>query len=322
LGVIARIGIYGDIHLSSKDYGAHRDYPKECMEYFSKITEITERRELTHLIGCGDFSFGRFHSLEFRQSVEEQLERQFKAVNGNRYELFGNHDVAGYGMTERDYYIAKGLLKPSTNLTLGNLNITMVDYGKYNDTDPNIIDDNDHYNFIIAHDYFKFANTRLQNFGRATELDNFEKWFGADAIICGHIHKILDFSGYIVKGDEAKECQVHYLGCMSRPKYLLSGMDEVGHVMIVTVMDNGTVDIENEVVKLWDISDSFNVEAKGEETLKKAEKAEHVDISDVVRQLDAHDSAIGNPEDIIQDLDGVKQAYKDKAIELLKMALN
>ena len=318
---IARIGIYGDIHLSSKNYGAHRDYSTESIEYFSKITEVAKKRNLTHIIGCGDFSYGRFHSLEYRLAIEKELEEQYKITNGNRYELFGNHDVAGYGLTERDYYISKGLLKPSTNLTLGSLNITMVDYGKHDEIEPNIVDNESNYNFIIAHDFFKFNQSQVANFGKAIELDNYTRWFGADCLICGHVHSILDFSGYIQKDGLAHECQVHYLGCMTRPSYREGHMDDKGQIMVITVHDNGTVDVDMEVISLWELEKSFNLEAKAKEKEVKEQRQSRVDISDVVKQLDAHDRNVGNPEDIINAMQDIDEKYKNKAIDLLKSAL-
>ena len=319
---IARIGIYGDLHLSSKNYGGHRDYPKETLEILSKITEITEKRKLTHLIGLGDFSFGRFHSLEYRLAVEELLNKQFTLVDGNRYEIFGNHDEAGYGKTERDFYISRGLLKPSTNLTLGCVNITMVDYGKTNETAVNIIDKQECVNVILAHDYYKFKNTKLPNFGVAHTLDTLYKWYGADVLICGHIHKTMEFDGHILDGnDMAHECHVMYPGCMSRPSYQEGMMDTTGQVIVIEVFDDNTIEITKEIVQLWDLNDSFNLDAKQAAKDKKLEKENRVDISDVVKQLDAHDRNVGNPEDMIRSLSGVDEKYKSKAIALLKNAL-
>lgn len=318
--VIARIGVYGDLHLNSKNYGAHREYAKESLDYLSKITEVTHKRGLTHLIGCGDFSYGRFHTLEYRLAVESNLKEQFEATQGNRYELMGNHDVAGYGMTERQYYIEKGLLKPSENITIGCLNLNMVDYGQHNKVNINICDDEKHYNFVIAHDFFRFVNTEVGNFGKAIELDSFEKWFGVDMLICGHVHKILDFSGFIQKGEMSHQCEVHYLGCMMRPAYREGYMDDIGEMMIITVYDDNTVDYDIETIKLWSLSDSFNLIAKEDDKEKKVERGNRVDISDVVRQLDSHDRNVGNPEDIISGMVDIPDKYKSKAIELLKSA--
>lgn len=318
---VARIGIYGDIHLCSKNYGAHRDYAKESLEYFGKITEITRKRNLTHLIGCGDFSYGRFHTLEYRLAVEKELEEQYRITGGNRWELEGNHDTDGKGLLERGYYIQKGLIKPSENFSIGCLNITMVDYGKTETANVNIIDAENNYNVLIAHDYYKFDKVVLPNFGKAILLDTLDRWYGLDILVCGHVHKIMDFSGYITKNGMAKECQVSYLGCMTRPSYREGFLDDIGRVMIITVYDDNTINIEYEQVALWKIEDSFNLEVKAVEKEKKQEKQDRVDISDVVQQLDAHDRTVGNPEDIIASLEGVDERYKNKAIELLKGAL-
>jgi len=319
--IIAKVGIYGDMHLNSRNYGAHRNYPKESLEYFHKITELARCNNITTLIGTGDFTFGRFNTLEYRSAVERELEEQYSITNGRRYELQGNHDVAGYGMTERDYYISKGLLKPSQNISLGNLNITMVDYNKYNETIPNIIDDDTHMNLIIAHDYFKFSNTRLPNFGTAVDLDHFEKWYGADYIALGHIHKDIEFKGHIFKDGMAREVYVNYLGCMMRPAYKEGMMDENGKVLVITVFDDGNIDIDNKYIELWKLEDSFNLNIKEKEKLKKEEKESRVDISDIVKQLDSHERSVGSPEDIINGLQDVDERYKSKAIELLKYAM-
>ena len=90
--------------------------------------------------------------------------------------------------------------------------------------------------------------------------------------------------------------------------------------MVITVFDDGKVDFEMETIQLWDIEDSFNLAAKEAENTKKEEKSARVDISDVVKQLDAHDRNVGNPEDIIAGLEDIEEKYKNKAIELLHEA--
>lgn len=318
--VIARIGIYGDIHLSSKDYGAHRNYPKECIEYFQNITKFTAEQQLTHLIGLGDLTFGKFHTLEFRRLVKNELQKQYDLVNGNRYELKGNHDISS-SMTERDFYVDEGLIKESCNLRVGNVTISMVDYGCSGKTQVDIIDDAVHTNVILAHDFYKFADSRLANFGKAIILDNMANWFGADLLICGHVHKIMEFDGAIANDSMVHELKVIYPGCMSRPAYREGYVDEQGQIIVLTIYGDGGMDLDKHSVKLWNIEDSFNLEVKQQEKKKKQEKENRVDISDVVKQLDMHDRSIGNPEDIIESLEGVEDKYKNKAIALLKGAV-
>lgn len=322
--IIAKIGIYGDIHLSSKDYGGHRDYPTESLEYFTAITNLTEQLGLTHLIGTGDFTFGRFHKLEYRERVEEELEKQNKITNGNRFEILGNHDLMTNGMSEYQYYVRKGLLKASTNFTVGNLNISMLDYkkdGKYKREDT-INSFDGRVNAVIAHQFFKFTNSAIANFGDAILLDTNEALFGTDYLLCGHVHHRMSFSGTIKYGEYKRDCYVQYIGCMTRPAYREGLMDTVGNVVVFTVYDDGKIEFDTHEIPLWPIEKAFNLDAKQAEKEKKAEKLARVDITDIVKQLDAHDRNVGNPEDIINAMIGIDDKYKNKAISLLQNALN
>ena len=51
------------------------------------------------------------------------LHDEYRITKGNHFEIKGNHDSAGYGLTEREFYIEKGLLKEPINMTIGNVNI-------------------------------------------------------------------------------------------------------------------------------------------------------------------------------------------------------
>ena len=313
---LAVIISYGDPHLSSKPHGAHVNYPEESLYYYKKITEVAEEVKATHIIGTGDLTFGRFHTLEYRKAVETELKKQSQLVNGNHYEVKGNHDSATYGMTEYEYYIENGLLKPSTNLQIGNVNISMVDYGK--EHTANVIIEDNKTNIIVAHNYFKFKDTRLPNYGKAIELDSFIDWFGVDYLICGHIHKNEIFEGSIIKDGYSHKTVVHYLGCPARPAYREGHMDEYMFIDVLTIKADGSLQYDIRQEPLWSLSDSFNLAQKEEEQQKKEEKENRVDISDIVAGLNTHERTVGNPEDIIKSL-LVDEKYKEKAIELLKL---
>lgn len=312
------IVVYGDIHLSSKDYGAHRDYPKESLEYFRKITDKAEELGATYIIGTGDLTFSRFHTLEYRKEVEKQLLRQYEMTNGNRYEVKGNHDSATNGMTEYEFYEQKGLIKHTDRLDVQNVHLTLSDYAKIRNIDVNAVNSEYDVNILIAHDYLKFEDTRLPNFGTAIEIDNMSKLYDIDYIICGHIHKTMMFKGSIIKDNMAKEVFVFYPGCMTRPAFG-NDLDKVGSIAVITVED-GAVRYEKVEIPLWKIEESFIMEDIQERQDKKEEKENRVDISDVVKQLDQRDSSFGNPEDRIMSMQGIDEKYKLKAIQLLKEA--
>lgn len=315
--LISRILIYGDDHLSSKNYGAHINYPQESLWCLKQITALAEEYNPTHIIGLGDFTFGRFHTLEYRLEVEKELNRQFEITKGNRYEIKGNHDSATYGMTEYEYYIKNGMLKPSTNLQIGNVNISMIDSGNYKKTKI-IQPEENKINIVMAHDFFKFSDTLIADYGKSIQLDDFEAWFGIDYLICGHIHNYELFSGSIVKGDRAHKCVVNYLGSMPRPSYREGHMDDKGHLVMLEIYDSSDIDYTELEIDLWPLEKSFNLAQKEIDNTKKAEKEERLDISDIVQSLNSHERTVGNPEDIIEALKGIPDKYKKKAIELLK----
>lgn len=314
---MGKVLIYGDIHLSSKNYGGHRDYSNESLSYFREITKKVEELGVTHLIGTGDFTFYRFHTLEYRAAVEAELEKQYQLTNGNRYELQGNHDIAAYGLTERSFYVHKGLLKPSANIQVGCLNISMVDYGKHNTTEILPVSD-DTISVVVAHDYFKFSDTHLPPYGDPIILDNMHNWYGVDYLVCGHIHNFEQFTGLVIKDNTAYDMVVIYPGCMSRPAYREGYMPDVGKMLLFTVYDNGDVQIDFVDIPLWPLEKSFNIELR--QLKKEKEDLRHVDVTDIVKRLETHQRVVGNPEDIIMAMENIDIKYRQKAIELLKMA--
>jgi hypothetical protein len=98
-------------------------------------------------------------------------------------------------------------------------------------------------------------------------------------------------------------------------------MDEVGQIIVITIYDNGELDFDIVEIPLWSLDNSFNLEIKEREKEIKQQKEERVDISDIVKQLDLHDRNVGNPEDIIANMQGIDERYKNKAIDLLKSAM-
>lgn len=317
--LLARIMIMGDTHLSSRKWGAHRDYPKESLDNFKKVTKLAEDNDVTHIIGLGDFSFDRFKTLEYRYEVEELLKRQYKQTNGNRYELKGNHDKATYGMTEYEYYIAQGLLKPSCNLQIGLLNISMIDYSKQYDFSKIITPDSNKFNLVLAHDFFKFKDSLMANYGEAIILDDTRLLYGVDMLISGHVHNWGTFGGKVTSwdGSNSRDMMLRYLGCMNRPSYREGHMQDVGKVNIVEIYEDGSMKINEIDIPLMSIEEAFNLEKL--EKVKQHRENTHIDISDVVKSLENHERNIGEPEDIIKTMT-VDQKYKDKAIELLELA--
>ena len=316
--VLAKLLCWGDTHLCSKNYGAHQNYPLETLYYFDKVTNIATEREADYIIGTGDLTYGRFHTLEYRGQVEDILKRQYNLTNGKRYEIKGNHDEASYGKTEYEYYLDRGLFKGSTYIKIGNVNINMVDFGCRNKTDV-ILGGEDEINVIITHGFFAFEGSDMPFYGEPILLDEFEKWYGVDYIICGHIHQEHMIQGAIKNSKgEYHECVVHYLPCLSRPSYHEGANPDVGTVVMLTVYDDNTMLYETIDVPLLPLEQSFNIAVK--EKKKEHLESVRVDVSEVVNQLASHKRMIGNPEDIIMSKSDIPEKYRLKAVNLLRNA--
>lgn len=304
-----RILVYGDIHLSSKNYGMHRDYPNESLALLKHITETAIEVRATHIIGLGDFSYGRFHSLEYRMEVENELKRQNMITNGNRYELKGNHDKASYGMTEYEYYLIQGLLKSTEHLSFDKASISLLDYGK----DKVTIEENKQ-NIVLMHDYYKFNDSNLPVYGEPKILDTKTEWKGVDFIFGGHIHDTIKLNGVIA--DSGKTTGLVYLGCPCRPSYS-DKLQDKGYYGLISLSDD-KVNIEIIDFDLPSISETFNLD----EIEKERVERKRVNVDDITESLNSHSRLTGEPIDKVNALTNVKEEYKQKAIDLLMMANN
>ena len=308
--VVTRIGIYGDTHLHSKNYGSHRNYAQESLGYYQKVINLAQANEVDCLVCLGDFAHGRFHNLEYRLAVEKELMKAAEFASNGHYCIKGNHDIATYGMTERDYYIQRGLFREPETLSFNGLNIYM---SNYREEDTLTVDQGTR-NIILAHNFFTFSGVSLPMYGEGVELDNFENWYGTELILSGHIHRSCSYKGYITKDGFAKETAVFNVGCPCRLSYE-KNMQDCGNLIILEVYDTGEYNIEHHTFDLLPLTESFNL--LDIETKEKLQNLKQADVSKIAENLDQHERFVGDPMDIINSLTDIKQEYKDKAIELL-----
>lgn len=316
---MARFMFTGDDHFSSNNRGQHRNYSNEVLYYQKKLLELAQQYGVTHWIKLGDLSYGKFNSLEYRNQVDDILNKQREIVHGNFWIIKGNHDTASNGMTEYEYYLQKGFFKSKENFVIGNLSLSMTNYGKtkeqFESQEVNIVPGKT--NIILTHGYFSFKGTDL-NLGNPIYLDDMEQWFGASYIICGHIHQRFLLEGSIVKGDRANKCYVHYLPCLSRPAYFKENNATEGSIVILDVFDD-KCEYHELPIPLLPLGESFDIEAIMADQEHKDRV--HIEISDIVENLQKHERTIGNPEDIIMAKTELPIKYREKAIELLKSAM-
>lgn len=308
-----RIMFSGDIHLCSRNYGGHNNYPQESLHYFKRLNEIAKENNITHDIRLGDFTYGKFNDLQYRTDIEKELKKAKEQVNGNLYILKGNHDISSTGMTEYEFYLNAKWFNGSTNITIDNVNINMLNYG---DIEKPIIEPSKNsIDIIVGHDYYKFSDTQLPNYGNAIEIDNKIKWFGVDLILLGHIHNFHKFKGVIVKDGVGHPTVVEYLNCPCRPSYQ-EGLDEDWHLFFLDIMQDGTVKVNEYTEPLLNISECFNFDKM--QTKKEVEEQKRIDLSDIIQRVGNYTSMTGDPEIVIQNMTDVEEKYKQKALELLR----
>lgn len=318
--LVSRWMIGGDTHYSSKNYGGHVNYPEESLQCARLLIQLAKQYKITHWIDTGDFSYGRFTTLEYRLEVEKILKEQYKVVNGNHWYIKGNHDKATYGMTEYEYYLKSKMFNGSEEKPLKlapNVTLHMRDYNDFSGIDTS--DGGTH--ILITHGYFLFNNSAMPDYGIATKLDDKHDWFGVDYILCGHIHEEHMINGYISNGKgQAHPCAVHYLPCLTRPAYHGNETPTTGCVDIIDVYDNGEIKLSSIGIQLMPIEQSFDIERIKKE--KESKEVRKVDLSDVVNGLNNHEISVGNPEDVITAKADIPLKYREKAIELLKSGLS
>lgn len=317
--MLARVMFTGDPHLSDRNYGGHVDYPGESLYYETELSSIAKERGVTHYVCLGDFSFGRFHSLEFRDKVDKLIEERTKMCSF--YMVKGNHDKMSSGMSEYEYYLKKGMFNDGSEalnigigLPGGGLHVEFKNYNdvsEYHGIEGAV-------NILATHGLFVFKGSTLPNYGTAqAELDDFTPWASVDMIISGHIH-----NEHFIKGKLCgKEVGVHYLPCLSRPAYIKGGMADIGHVDIVTVEDDGSVNIESVEIPLLPVEQCFNLEAiNAQKEHKEKVERQKIDISDIVQKMAGREMNFGDPVQKVEAMDNIDLDVKKRAIELLKEA--
>lgn len=306
--------VYSDPHLSSNKHGSHRDYPNESLECFKKMVDVVEEVRPELIVGLGDLTFGRFNSIEYRLEVEEQL-RRISDV-GTHVMLKGNHDERTDGMTEYDYYLIRNAFLPAQEITINGFLIQMFNWGE-----P--ISIKDETSIVMVHDYVRYTDTKLPMYGnKYINLDNINIPNSLEYIIAGHIHGQHMFG----RGQFNEKPIVHYMGCNARPSYIHGNMQEKGQVVLVTFENKELGDSETKItyeiidIPLLSLDESFNLDEIASKDFAKMEKANRVDLSGIVEELNNHERVSGDPDMIVDSLT-VDDKYKNKAKEYLSKAL-
>jgi hypothetical protein len=321
--------MWGDSHLSSKNRAHHIDYASESLLYLRMVTKIAQNCSADVIIGLGDLSYGMFDNLEYRAEVERLLDKQNKLTNGRRYELIGNHDIRADGMSELQFYIKRGLVKPVESIADGCINLSVLNWGELGKRELLLIDEN-RLNILIMHDYMCFKSNPLGKFGKGIIIEEHPELYGLDWIIGGHIHDCLSAQGNTkLETGETFPCNLSYPGCMTRTSYFKSKevQQEKAYVVLLDT-DAATLDeaiefievrllAEDEVFKMGEIQ-AEKAKQERKELSQALTETELARLSGAVGDLiGGYGGGIRGAADIITHLPHISEKVRKRALSYL-----
>lgn len=213
-----KILVIGDLHISDRFSGRHKDYLENCFDCLNMIEKSIIENEITHLICLGDWigiGLAEKNLKERRTLLRliQVLQKWNKLLNGNVYSLRGNHDI-GKNMTDYDFFVTMGLLKYVPQLDVGSCRIHMFNYGE--ETRP-IVVDNDKYNVGCFHTNLLIEGlTTWYRGGVGVELSSLKNLYGISMAIAGHIHN--PSLRLVSTSINDSDISLFYPGCPTRPR--------------------------------------------------------------------------------------------------------
>lgn len=291
--------IYGDLHISDKYTGRHKNYLANCFDVLSKIIDDVEKNKPAFVVLLGDIVGLRERNIKSRAVLMEVcnfFKVLNKATNGNVFVVRGNHDFGDF--PEYEFLSGLGLFKTSTicggyfdyygteDSIVPEARFHLVDYGR--EKEPiHLLDNGESSNVILAHNNFTISGlTNWYQEHDGIELRFQENWAGVDFVVAGHIHNPspAPYATQIM-GTE-KECVLFYAGCPTRPSYEKNLYKHVWVVYFEYV--GGYTDWGYDVFELPAIEDTFYVGETYVEDLTEEEKIEierKADLKDVLDEI-------------------------------------
>lgn len=211
-----KVLIFGDIHLTNKDIGRHKNYEKESLETITRIEKIVREEKPVAIFFLGDLIGYRDTVLQHGDFFTKVLNFFIglnKATNGRVFTVKGNHDIAP--RTDFDTLDGIDLIKVPNYVDCENVRYHFVNYGEeYEPLD--IPEDNNITNVVLGHNFY-LPDTYYDGYGGKGEpilVPELKNMAGIKMIITGHIHGCMDDTATTIL--DGKEVFVYYTGSFSR----------------------------------------------------------------------------------------------------------
>lgn len=318
--------VYGDLHISDKYKGKHKNYLENCFSVMADILNECRRERPSFIVFLGDV-VGLNDKLIKHREVLLQLCNFFTELNNitnkNVFVIRGNHDMGEF--PEFDFLV--GLKLFNTADTIGKyfdyyaketdevpqIRFHLIDYGK--EREPVELYKGDVTNVGLAHNNFVIQGlTTWYNQHDGLELCRMNNLRGIDFLISGHIHNPSPqlISTQMLGGGE---CSLFYPGCATRPSADQGKYESVWSVYFVYDELENVVDWDAKPFNLRPAEEVFyeddafltdKTEEEIAEDLRKENLAEvlnditkyHITSGDVFNQVRCIPNATDNAKDI------------------------
>ena len=317
-----KILVIGDLHISDRFSGRHKDYLENCFDCLDMIEKSIVEHEITHLICLGDWigiGLAEKNLKERRTLLRliQVLQKWNKLLNGNVYSLRGNHDI-GKNMTDYDFFVTMGLLKYVPQLDIGSCRLHLFNYGE--ETRP-IVVDNDKYNVGCFHTNLLIEGlTTWYRGGVGVELSSLKNLYGISMAIAGHIHN--PSMRLVSTSINDSDINLFYPGCPTRPR-LEPNMWEKCYGVVLTTnefdtqMDVITFDLKPLEEVFTTLDEDPSIDEENEETIPFDLEA----LNEILNELEYFNVNSGLDYDSqIRRFAGLDKVAADIALEYLERA--
>lgn len=317
-----KILVIGDLHISDRFSGRHKDYLENCFDCLDMIEKSIVENEITHLICLGDWigiGLAEKNLKERRTLLRliQVLQKWNKLLNGNVYSLRGNHDI-GKNMTDYDFFVTMGLLKYVPQLDIGSCRLHLFNYGE--ETRP-IVVDNDKYNVGCFHTNLLIEGlTTWYRGGVGVELSSLKNLYGISMAIAGHIHN--PSMRLVSTSINDSDISLFYPGCPTRPR-LEPNMWEKCYGVVLTTnefdtqMDVITFDLKPLEEVFTTLDEDPSIDEENEETVPFDLEA----LNEILNELEYFNVNSGLDYDSqIRRFAGLDKVAADIALEYLERA--
>lgn len=299
--------VIGDIHLTNRDRGRHKNYEEESLETMSIIEDIVAKEKpvaiffLGDLIGYTDTVLK--HGVFFIRVLKFFMNLN-TVTDGNVFTVKGNHDIAP--TTDFNTLAGIGLIKVPRYVDCKNVRYHFVQYGMEEEqielaVNKNIDGDNQIANIVLGHNDYAIDNeTTWYQTDDPLLISNLKNMKGVRMIISGHIHATSE--DVMETAIDGERVFLYYPGSICRVASN-DKHEDCGYVIFDYDNDSDRVSYMIESIDLRPLEDILveetEEEATAEETSKEVDKES---IKDVVNMLAKRKTSKLNVEDQIDKL--------------------